>query len=208
MKALIIVDVQNDFCDGGALAVPNGQYVVPFINRLAMRFNLTHNHVIATQDWHPKDHGSFASNNNVEPFTMSELNGLSQMMWPNHCIQNTYGALFHDDLAPVTYIVKKGMDPTVDSYSGFFDNNKKNQTPLNNYLKEHKINELYICGLATEYCVMYTAIDAKELGFDVTVVTDACRGLTLEGVSNALDVMKAKDIKLFMSDDIMGNIAI
>lgn len=185
MKTLVIVDVQNDFMPAGALAVPDGDEIVPVINEIQHRFDL----IVATQDWHPPGHASFASSHDAsEPFEQIELNGKPQTLWPDHCVQGTRGAAFHPqlDLNRVAAIVRKGMDQQVDSYSGFFDNDHEHRTGLGGYLKEMDASELYICGLAAEICVAYTARDAAKLGFAVSLIEDATRPLEQQ----AFEVMK------------------
>ena len=164
-KALIVVDVQNDFCEGGALAVPNANEIIPYINLLME--DATYDEIILTQDWHPANHKSFASNNDKKVGESIELNGLSQFMWPDHCVQGTFGAEFHKDLnlEKVTHIVQKGKNPEVDSYSGFQDNNQLVKTDLEDYLKFKDIELVEIVGLALDYCVKYTCIDAANAGF-------------------------------------------
>jgi nicotinamidase/pyrazinamidase len=178
MKALIIVDVQNDFCPGGALAVQNGNAVVPVINSILPAFDV----VVATQDWHPLNHGSFAANHpGAKVGDVLELGGLPQVMWPIHCVQDTPGAAFHPDLdiSGLDGVFQKGTDPAVDSYSGFFDNGRLHATGLGEFLKARGIGQVFICGLATDYCVKWTALDAVSLGFHTFVVADATRGVDL-----------------------------
>ena len=178
MRALILVDIQNDFCTGGALAVPQGESVVPVANRLMALSDL----VVATQDWHPATHGSFAANHpGRKPFEMAELGGLPQVLWPAHCVEWTGGAQFHPslDTRRIARVFPKGTDPGIDSYSGFFDNGRKKATGLGDWLKAQRVDEVLVCGLATDYCVKATAVDAAGLGFRVTVVEDACRGVAL-----------------------------
>lgn len=182
-KALIIVDVQNDFCPGGALAVPNGDQVVVVANDLVAsgKFDL----VVYTKDWHPKDHGSFASVQGKPPSTLGELNGLPQVLWPDHCVQGTNGAELHPKLlVDAGKVFVKGTDPKVDSYSGFYDNgNKKTtgkSTGLSGYLTEKEVNEVYVMGLATDYCVKATAIDAATDGFATFLVIDGCRAVNVK----------------------------
>jgi nicotinamidase/pyrazinamidase len=206
MKALIVVDVQNDFCPGGALAVRDGDHVVPVINDLQPRFDL----IVATQDWHPANHKSFASNHEGKPpGEVIELNGLSQVLWPDHCVQDTPGADFVDALSTrgVTRTFQKGTDPEVDSYSGFFDNGHRHSTGLSDYLKEQGVIDVYVVGLATDYCVKFTALDAQDLGFKTFVIEDACRGVELhEGdVRRALDDMRAAGVTVLSSNDIREN---
>jgi nicotinamidase/pyrazinamidase len=177
MKALILVDIQNDFCPGGALAVAGGAEVVPVANRLVARFPL----VVATQDWHPRGHGSFASNRGRKPFEVGELGGMPQVFWPDHCVQGTAGAEFHPglDVARIQRVFPKGTDPTIDSYSGFFDNGKRKATGLGDFLREQGVDDVTVLGLATDYCVRATAMDALALGLAVTVVEDGCRAVEL-----------------------------
>lgn len=179
-ELLLVVDVQNDFCPGGALAVPEGDRVVPVINRLARRFE----HVAATQDWHPPGHQSFASSHpGRQPFETIEVSYGTQVLWPDHCVQGTGGADFHTDLdlTCAELIVRKGYRTAIDSYSAFFENDRVTPTGLCGYLKERGFKRLYLCGLATDYCVNYSALDAVRAGFEALVVEDACRAIDLEG---------------------------
>ncbi len=178
MRALIIVDVQNDFCPQGALPVKEGNLVVPVINQLQKKFDL----VVATQDWHPKDHGSFAANHSgKKPGEVIQLNGLTQILWPVHCVQGTKGAEFVAglDTKKIDRVFQKGTDKGVDSYSGFFDNGRKKATGLGDYLKNKGVTDVYVTGLATDYCVKFTALDAAQIGFKTFVVQEACRGVDL-----------------------------
>jgi nicotinamidase/pyrazinamidase len=186
MRALLLIDLQYDFCPGGALAVANGDETIPVANRLMRYFSK----IIATQDWHPKEHGSFAVNNpGKQSYEVGELAGLPQVMWPAHCVQGTRGAELHDQLDRnlITEMFRKGTDPAIDSYSGFYDNGHRKSTGLGDWLKAHDIDELFILGLATDYCVKFTALDALTLGFKVNVVADGCRGVNI----NADDSDKA-----------------
>lgn len=186
MKALILVDLQNDFVEGGALAVKGGKEIIPLANKLQPFFDL----VIPTQDWHPEDHGSFADNHpGRNPGEVIELGGLPQVLWPIHCVQEEHGADFVERLDRTywTEIFQKGVDHTVDSYSGFFDNGKRRETGLGDYLKERDVAEVYILGIATDYCVKFTALDAVGLGFKTFLIEDACRGVDL----NPGDIKKA-----------------
>ncbi len=206
MKALIIVDVQNDFCPGGALAVKEGDQVVLPINRLQEIFPL----VVATQDWHPKDHGSFASQHpGKKPGDMMKLKGLDQILWPDHCVQATKGAEFVDTLKKksIKKIFRKGIDRTIDSYSGFFDNGHRRSTGLGDYLKEKKVREVYVVGLATDYCVKATALDAAELGFRTHVIVDACRGVEVHAgdIQRAFDDLRQNGIQLHQSSEVLLN---
>lgn len=198
-KSLILVDIQNDFIDG-SLAVPDGKSVVAVANRFIQEGDYLV--VAATQDWHPADHGSFASNSGVPQFSVFELNGLSQVAWPDHCIQNTHGSEFHQDLQlPKGHlVVKKGYDPEVDSYSGFYDNGRRNKTILDSYLKSLNVDEVDIIGLATDYCVGYTALDAANLGFKTTVYLEGCRGITPDGVQAMINKLRASGVTVWDAD--------
>lgn len=195
-KALIIVDVQNDFCPGGALAVKHGDEVVAVINGLQKNYDL----VVATKDWHPLNHKSFASNNNAPVGELRTLNGRPQVMWPNHCVQGTEGAEFHPELntLKIEKIFTKGENPEVDSYSGFFDNDKKSSTGLGEYLREKKVTEVDVVGLALDYCVKATALDAKNLGFKTRVILDATRAVNLhpEDTNKAVLELTEKGIEV------------
>ena len=197
MKALILVDIQNDFVPGGALAVPDGDAVVPVCNRLQRPFDL----IVATQDWHPANHGSFAANHpGHKTGEVIEVNGLKQVLWPVHCVQNTPGAAFAPglDMSRVSRIFQKGTDPAIDSYSGFFDNGHRKATGLDEYLKSKGVTDVYIVGLATDYCVKFTALDARSLGFNTFLVEDACRGVNLRhgDVADAIGEMKRAGVLL------------
>ena len=204
MKALILVDIQNDFCPGGALAVAEGDAIVPIVNRLMPRFDL----VVATQDWHPEDHGSFASRHGKQPGELHELAGLPQVMWPDHCVQGSNGAEFHPhlDTRRIEAVFRKGTDPTVDSYSGFYDNAQRRSTGLLGYLKEKGVTEVYVVGLATDYCVKFTAMDARQAGFETVLVADAARGVNLNpgDVEKAIAEMRSAGIRVVNSDAILG----
>jgi nicotinamidase/pyrazinamidase len=177
---LVIVDVQNDFCPGGALAVPEGDQVVPIINRLAPQFP----HVVLTQDWHPRGHSSFASiYSGRNPFEVVDLSYGKQVLWPDHCVQGTRGAEFHPalDVPKAGLIIRKGFRPAIDSYSAFFENDHKTPTGLGGYLRERGIKRVFLAGLATDFCVRYSAEDARALGFEAIVIEDACRGIDTGG---------------------------
>jgi nicotinamidase/pyrazinamidase len=177
---LIVVDVQNDFCPGGALAVPRGDEVVPIINRLAARFR----HVVLTQDWHPPGHFSFASTHpGRQPYETIAAPYGPQVLWPDHCVQGTPGAEFHRSLqvAHAALVVRKGMDRAIDSYSAFYENDRKTPTGLTGYLRERGFSRVFLAGLAFDFCVRYSAEDARRQGFDVFVVEDACRGIDVDG---------------------------
>jgi len=178
MRALVLVDIQNDFMPSGALPVPDGDAVVAVANALAPRFSL----VVATQDWHPADHGSFASAHpGAAPGDVIDLGGVEQVLWPDHCVQNTPGASFHSalDVGAVDHVVRKGTDREIDSYSAFYDNGHRKDTGLAEFLRARGVAELVVCGLATDYCVKFTALDALGLGFGVTVIADGCRAVDL-----------------------------
>jgi nicotinamidase/pyrazinamidase len=189
-KTLIVTDVQNDFCPGGGLPVEGGDEVVPLINRLLPKFDL----VVLTQDWHPPDHSSLASNHpGAEPFSTVEMSYGEQVLWPDHCIQGSRGAQFHPELETnaADLIVRKGADPKIDSYSAFFENDHATSTGLAGYLRDRGAGTLYLAGLATDFCVRWSAVDAAKLGFSVVLVEDACRAINLEGsLTEALREMK------------------
>lgn len=176
--ALLVIDAQNDFCEGGALAVQGGAGIMPLINRLAERFAT----VIATQDWHTPDQISFASNHDgATPFTEIEVAYGRQMLWPDHCLQGSVGADFHPDAAPAVRkalaVIRKGYNPAVDSYSGFYENDRKTATGLAGLLRDRGVTRLFLCGLAYDYCVRFTAEDAVKEGFEAVVIEDACRAI-------------------------------
>jgi nicotinamidase/pyrazinamidase len=204
MNALVIVDVQNDFCPGGALAVPEGDRVVPIVNRLQPRFDL----VVATQDWHPADHASFAANHaGREPGDVIEMDGLEQVLWPVHCVRHTAGAAFHPDLdqGRIVEVFQKGTDPRIDSYSGFFDNARRKTTGLGDFLKERGVTDVSICGLATDYCVKFTALDSLWLGFATQLIEDGCCGVELNpgDVARALDEMRSGGVRIVRSKEVL-----
>jgi nicotinamidase/pyrazinamidase len=179
-EALIVVDLQNDFCDGGALAVPGGTAIVPAVNRLIAQ----HDHVVLTQDWHPPGHASFAaSHEGAEPFSTRPFPYGPQTLWPTHCVQGTRGAEFHPDLesTKAEMIVRKGFHRGVDSYSAFRENDRMTRTGLDGYLKARGITRVVLCGLALDYCVGWSALDARQAGFDVAVAVDATAAIDLEG---------------------------
>jgi len=196
MQAFIIVDVQNDFCPGGALPVPEGDRIVPLVNRLQGAFDL----VVATQDWHPPTHASFAVNHRRSPGEVIRLGGMEQVLWPTHCVQGTPGAAFVPSLetARIDRVFRKGTDPAIDSYSGFFDNGHQKATGLGDYLKAKGVDEVYIAGLATDYCVKFTALDAAGLGFRTNLIADACRGVNLNpgDVERALEEMRRAGVRI------------
>lgn len=205
MNALILVDMQNDFVPGGALAVPQGDHIVPVVHRLQPCFDL----VVATQDWHPADHGSFAANHpGHQPGELIELNGLPQILWPTHCVQGTTGAEFvHGlDRAKWDRVFVKGTNPNIDSYSGFFDNGHRQSTGLGDYLRAKSVTGVYVAGLATDYCVKFTALDARELGFKTCLIEDACRGVNLQpgDVQKAIEAMRAGGVAVIAADEILS----
>jgi nicotinamidase/pyrazinamidase len=194
-QALIVIDVQNDFCPGGSLAVPGGDEVVAPINALMQQFET----VILTQDWHPAGHSSFATSHPPKaPFEMIEMPYGPQVLWPDHCVQGSEGAQFHPDLnTGGDLILRKGFRPMIDSYSGFFENDQTTPTGLEGYLRNRGVSDVTLAGLATDFCVAYTALDAARLGFRVSVNLDACRAIDLEGsLDRSLTEMRAAGIQL------------
>jgi nicotinamidase/pyrazinamidase len=203
MNALVIVDLQNDFLPGGALPVPSGDEVIPLENRLQNQFEL----VVATQDWHPPNHGSFAANHpGKKPGDRIMLDGIEQILWPVHCVQDTHGAEFASsfDMKRIASVFQKGTDPRIDSYSAFFDNAHRRTTGLGDYLKDRSIKDVYLLGLALDYCVKYSALDARQLGFKTQVIVDACRGIALErnDLDRALDEVKKAGATLVQSREL------
>ncbi len=200
-RALIIIDVQNDFCPGGSLAVTGGDEIIPTINKLSGKFE----RIIATQDWHPHNHMSFAVNHpGKKDFDVIDYNGTKQVLWPEHCVWGTRGAEFHPDLdiKNVNLIIRKGSNPWIDSYSAFRENDKKTITGLEGYLKNLQIKENYLCGLALDYCVFSSTMDSRELGFETYVIIDATRGIdSPEGsIDRSLEEMRKKGIRIINSD--------
>lgn len=195
-KALIVIDVQNDFCPGGALAVPGGDEIVGRINSVMPDYPVR----VLTQDWHPADHASFASQHEGKaPFEMTRMPYGDQVLWPDHCIQGSAGAAFHPDLATdlADLVIRKGFRPEVDSYSAFFENDRTTPTGLEGYLRTRGAEALVLVGLATDFCVCYSALDAARLGFGVTVDLSACRGIDLDGsLDAALTQMRETGIQL------------
>ncbi len=192
---LLVVDVQNDFVPGGALAVPKGDEVLSPINRLAARFE----NVVLTQDWHPRGHVSFASSHpGRKPFDSVELPYGSQVLWPDHCVQGTRGAALHEALSVphAQLVIRKGHHQDIDSYSAFLEADRKTSTGLAGYLRDRKLEELYVCGLATDFCVAWTALDARAAGFSVTLVEEGCRAIDLQGsLAKALSEMQAAGVR-------------
>jgi nicotinamidase/pyrazinamidase len=202
-SVLLVLDVQNDFCQGGSLAVKEGDRVVPVINSIMGEFYK----VIATQDWHPSDHISFASNHpDKKPYDTISLGDVEQILWPDHCVRGSSGADFHPylDARQFDLILRKGTTQGLDSYSGFFENDKKTSTGLEFYLKGMKIEKAFLCGLTTDYCVFYSAMDAVKLGFSTYLVEDASRGVDVpEGnLKRALDEMKRVGVKIITSSEL------
>lgn len=203
MDALILVDLQNDFLPGGALGVPEGDRVIPVANRVQKHFDL----IVATADWHPPDHGSFASSHpGRKAGDVVELSGLPQVLWPDHCVQHSKGAEFSSelDIAKIAKVIHKGMDPGIDSYSGFFDNGRQHATGLDDYLREQGTDTVYIMGLATDYCVKYTALDAVSLGYEAWLIEDGCRGVEVApgDIERALAEMAAAGVRVVKSEDL------
>jgi nicotinamidase/pyrazinamidase len=192
---LIVVDVQNDFIPGGALAVPGGDEVVPIISRIAARFD----NVVLTQDWHPRGHASFASSHpGKKPYETIRLGYGEQVLWPDHCVQGSEGAALHAGLsvAHAQLLIRKGHHRDIDSYSAFLEADRKTATGLAGYLNERGLKKLYVCGLATDFCVAWTALDARAAGFDTTVIEDACRAIDLEGsLARAWSQMEAAGVR-------------
>lgn len=203
MKALLIVDLQNDFCPGGALEVPEGDEIVPTVNKLINTFDT----VIQTQDWHPVDHSSFASvHDGKKPYDTIEVNYGEQVLWPDHCVQGSMGAEFHPELniLKTQVIIRKGFRKAIDSYSTFFENDQETTTGLTGYLNERGITDLYTVGLATDFCVKWSVLDGIDEGFNMYIVKDAVKGIDLDG---SLDVawkeMKEKGVKIVTSDKLL-----
>ncbi|HYM60024.1 MAG TPA: bifunctional nicotinamidase/pyrazinamidase [Thermoanaerobaculia bacterium] len=200
-SALVLVDLQYDFMPGGALAVSVGDRVVPVANELSAHFDL----VVATQDWHPRDHGSFASNHaGKKPGDMIELGGVPQVLWPDHCVQGSPGAELHRDFdrRRVKQIFRKGTDREIDSYSGFYDNGHRKATGMGEFLKSEGVTDVYIAGLATDYCVKFTALDGIRLGFRVHVIEDGCRGVNLSPGDSvrAIEELRGAGVEILQSE--------
>jgi len=200
--ALLVIDVQNDFCEGGALAVPGGSTIVPLINRLMPEFRT----IAFTQDWHPAGHHSFAAcHKGARPYDVITLPYGAQVLWPTHCVAGTAGAMFHKDLDTdrAQVIIRKGFRESVDSYSAFFENDKTTVTGLGSYLTQRGIEEIVCVGLATDFCVFYSAMDARKLGFRVCVIGDACRAIDLDGsLASAMEDMVRSDVMIRQSDEL------
>jgi nicotinamidase/pyrazinamidase len=202
MTALLLIDIQNDFLHGGSLEVKDGNEIIPIANAMMERFD----RIIATQDWHPANHGSFASQHPENAFEVIDLNGLPQVLWPDHCIQGSFGAEFHVELntARIDTIVQKGTDPTVDSYSGFADNGERIETQLHQHLQETGVDTLYVCGLATDYCVKFTVLDALKRGYTVWLIVDGCRGVNqhIHDSQQAIQEMENAGAQIIASVDV------
>jgi len=201
--ALLMIDIQNDFCPGGALAVNEGDQVVELSNRLQEKFSIK----VLTQDWHPADHTSFAENHEgADPFSMTEMPYGPQVLWPTHCVIGSAGAAFHADLETDTadMVIRKGFRASIDSYSAFFENDQTTETGLAGYLKERGAEEVYLTGLATDFCVCYSALDAVKQGFKATVITDACRAIDLdESLEVAMQNMKDASVSFIESSELI-----
>jgi nicotinamidase/pyrazinamidase len=206
MDGLILVDLQNDFMPGGALAVADGDATVPVANALAGRFDT----VVATRDWHPAHHGSFVTAHpGFAVGDLTTLGGLDQVVWPVHCVQDTPGAAFHDtlDMTQVNEVISKATDPDIDSYSAFFDNGHRRATGLEAYLRNRGVDRVYILGLATDYCVKYSALDALQLEFETYVVEDGCRGVELKpgDIDSAIREMRDAGVHMVGSGELLGS---
>lgn len=203
MKALLIVDLQNDFCPGGALEVPEGDEIVPTANKLINTFDT----VIQTQDWHPAGHSSFASSHEgKEPYDTIEVDYGEQVLWPDHCVQGSMGAEFHPELNTMKtqVIIRKGFRKTIDSYSTFYENDQETTTGLTGYLKERGITDLYTVGLSTDFCVKWSIIDGIDEGFNMHIVKDAVKGIDLDGsLDAAWEEMKEKGVNIVTSDKLL-----
>ncbi len=199
---LLVIDVQNDFCPGGALAVPKGDEVVPVANRLGERFA----HAVLTQDWHPEGHRSFASAHpGRQPFQQITLDYGAQTLWPDHCVQDTAGAAFHRDLhlPKAELVIRKGFRPAIDSYSAFYENDRNTRTGLAGYLRERGFTRVFLVGLATDFCVHYSAVDARREGFAAVLIEDGCRAIDLDGsLADAMSKMKAAGVERATSESV------
>jgi nicotinamidase/pyrazinamidase len=201
--ALIVVDVQNDFCPEGALAVPDGDAIVPKINRISRAFPV----VVATQDWHPGGHISFASSHEgKEPFQPIEIAGAKQMLWPDHCVEGTPGADFHPDLDSAAFrvVLRKGTNREVDSYSAFVENDRRTTTGLAGLLRELGVERIFVSGLATDVCVRATALDGRDTGFEVALLEDACRAVDVPpgNLASALEEMRGRGVRILRTDEL------
>ncbi len=200
---LLVIDVQNDFCPDGALAVPGGNEIIPVVNGLIERFD----HVVLTQDWHPAGHSSFASSHDgAKPFSLAEMPYGPQTLWPDHCVQGTGGAEFHPDLVwtKAEMVIRKGFRSAIDSYSAFFENDKATPTGLTGYLRERGFEHVYACGLAFDFCVRFSAEDTRQQGFACSVIDDACRSIDMDGSKAATHAsLQAAGVNLILSDGII-----
>ncbi|MBU2648312.1 bifunctional nicotinamidase/pyrazinamidase [bacterium] len=205
MKTLLLVDIQNDFLPTGALPVPEGDMIIPLVNRLQEKFDL----IVATQDWHPADHESFAVHHGKKPGEMILLHGIEQILWPVHCLQNEPGAELAVGLETdrIERVIQKGTNPKVDSYSGFFDNDHQRDTGLAAYLKEKEVKELFVVGLALDYCVKFTALDARQCGFNTSLIVDGTRGVNMavNDSVNAVKEMAAAGVHIIQSLEILSS---
>jgi len=203
MNALLLVDIQNDFLPDGSLPVPEGDEIIPVVNRLQDYFDI----IVATQDWHPEDHGSFASSHEGrQPGEKVELDGVEQILWPDHCVQDSEGAELADGLKTekVVKIIKKGTDPKIDSYSGFYDNQHRRATGLHNYLQEKNVDTVFVTGLAADVCVRFTILDALELGYKTYLIKDATRAVGGEEAFNkTMEELESKGAKIVTSEEIV-----
>ena len=201
-SALLLIDIQNDFCPGGALAVEDGDAVVSRANALQAKFEL----IVATQDWHPAGHSSFAANHaGAQPFSTTQMPYGEQVLWPTHCVQGSAGADFHAGLETdkIALTIRKGFRSEIDSYSAFFENDRTTPTGLAGYLREHGVQAVTLCGLATDFCVAYSALDAARLDFEATVIEDACRAIDLNGsLAAARTQMREAGVRLATSNDV------
>jgi nicotinamidase/pyrazinamidase len=199
MKTLLLVDIQNDFLPSGALPVPEGDQIIPLVNQLQNKFDL----VVATQDWHPENHQSFAVYHGQEPGGVISLHGIEQVLWPVHCVQQSFGAQLAVGLETdsIERVFQKGINPEIDSYSGFFDNGHQNETGLSNYLIEKGVSELFVVGLALDYCVKYTALDACQCGFKTSLIVDGTRGVNIDASDSvkAVKEMSEAGVKIIQS---------
>ena len=203
MRTLILVDVQNDFMPDGSLAVPQANRIIPVINRIQEHYDL----IVATQDWHPQNHKSFASNHrNKKPFDIINLHGIEQILWPDHCVQGSAGAGFHPDLQTnkIAAVFRKGMDPEIDSYSGFYDNYHKISTGLSGFLKEKRVTEVHFCGLATDICVFHTVRDSIGEGFSSVLIEDASQPLDVNDFAVKKNELIQLGVRIINSSDLSG----
>lgn len=202
MKALLIIDVQNDFIPGGALEVAGGDQIIPVINKLQTKFDL----VVATQDWHPQGHDSFASSHpGKKPFDVIDLDGIKQVLWPDHCVQGSPGAEFHLELNTkrVEAIFRKGINPRIDSYSGFYDNGHRKSTGLSGYLREKEVTEIFFCGLAADYCVYYSIKDAIKEGFSTALIEDSTKPIDAQQFEKIKIELTGNNCRLMKSHELM-----